>query len=150
MKIAKALQGRQQQAVGDRGIGDASAGIGGEPGGLQGTYGGQPLVVVLLAKQGQSLQGAVALQIREAGRYVGETDLAIGVFRVRRQEGGQGSAGIPWTIQQIDRAGGEVQGALARGHQQGALARLGQAQRRRQARHATTDDDVVKFHEGSP
>ncbi|MNT75436.1 hypothetical protein D3C72_2143330 [compost metagenome] len=52
VKVAKAFEGRQQQAVGDRGIGDAGAGIGGEPGGLQGTYGGQPLVVVLLAKQG--------------------------------------------------------------------------------------------------
>ncbi|MNH11041.1 hypothetical protein D3C79_705450 [compost metagenome] len=150
VEVAKAGQGGQQDGRGGRGIGQAGAGRGRDPGGLEGADGSQPLVVALLAKQRQALFRAVALQIREARLYVGEPDLAVGVLGVRGQEGGQGGAGIPVALQQIDGAGGEVQGALAGGHQQRLLTRFGQAQRRRQARHAAADNDTVEFHDGSP
>ena len=150
VKVAKSLQGGQQDGVGGRRIGHAGAGVGGEPGGFEGADGGQPLVVALLAKQRQALGGAVTLQIIEARRDMGEPHLAVGVLGVGGHKGGQGGAGISLALQQIHRAGGEVQGALAGGHQQGLLAGLGQAQGRGEARHAAADNDAVKFHGCAP
>ncbi|MNF85202.1 hypothetical protein D3C84_675900 [compost metagenome] len=150
VKVTKTLERRQQQDVRCGRLRDAGAGLGGEPGGFQGAYGGQALVVALLAKQGQALQGAVALQIREARLYAGKTHLAVGMIGVLGHKGGQGGARVAFALQQIHRAGGEVQGALARGHQQRLLTRLGQTQRRREARHAATYHDTVKFHGCTP
>ncbi|MNL06439.1 hypothetical protein D3C87_1270740 [compost metagenome] len=150
VEVAKALERRQQQDVRGGRLCDAGAGLGGEPGGFQGADGGQPLMVALLAKQGQPLLVAVALQIREARLYVGQPHLAVGVIRMGGHKGGQGGARVAFALQQIHRAGGEVQGALAGGHQQGLLARLGQTQGRRQACHAAAYHDSVKFHGCTP
>ena len=48
MEVAKAFHGGEQQGIRDRGIGDAGAGIWGEPGALEGADGGQALVVGLV------------------------------------------------------------------------------------------------------
>ncbi len=150
VKIAKSLQGGEQDGVRGGGIGHAGASVGGEPSGFQGADGGQALVVVLLAHQGQPLFCAVALQVGQTPLDILHPHLAVRVIRMGRHEGGQGGAGIPVALQQIHRAGGEVQGALAGSHQQGLLARLGEAQGRREARHAAADHDAVKFHGCAP
>ena len=150
MKVAKALEGGQQQHVRDRRIGDTGTSIGGEPGALEGADGGQALVIGFVANQRQPLLGAVALQIGQARFDILHSHLAVGVIRMGSHKGGQGGAGISLAFEQIDRAGGEVQRALAGGHQQGLLARLYQPQGGRESRHTTADNDIVKLHDGSP
>ena len=99
-------------------IGHAGAGVGESQVALRVPMGVSRWVVALLAKQRQALGGAVALQIIEARRDMGQPHLAVGMLGVGGHKGGQGGAGISLALQQIHRAGGEVQGALAGGHQQ--------------------------------